>query len=134
MKTRPSLLTSLVVGGHCLLAAALFAADELPVKRVVLFTSGSEKAPKAVPLTHANIIADQRALVVPIALARSDSILSFLPMFHSFGLTISTLFPVLGGVKMVCHPDPTDAGALARKIASYQRISDSTRYISGRIV
>ena len=30
---------------------------------VVLFTSGSEKAPKAVPLTHANIISDQRGCV-----------------------------------------------------------------------
>ena len=27
---------------------------------VVLFTSGSEKAPKAVPLTHRNILSDQR--------------------------------------------------------------------------
>src|SRR5438094_8691773 len=40
MKTRPRLLLSLIASGPCLLAAALFAADELPVKRVVLFTSG----------------------------------------------------------------------------------------------
>jgi long-chain-fatty-acid--[acyl-carrier-protein] ligase len=87
---------------------------------VVLFTSGSEKAPKAVPLTHANIIADQRGAVPPQKLTRADSVLGFLPMFHSFGLTIAGLFPILAGAKVVHHPDPTDASALARKAASYK--------------
>jgi long-chain-fatty-acid--[acyl-carrier-protein] ligase len=87
---------------------------------VVLFTSGSEKAPKAVPLTHANIIYEQRAAVGPLKLTRADSILSFLPMFHSFGLTIAGLYPVLCGVKMVTHPDPTDAGGIVKKIAAYK--------------
>jgi len=87
---------------------------------VVLFTSGSEKAPKAVPLTHANIIADQRAAVPPQKLTRADSVLGFLPMFHSFGLTIASLFPILAGAKVVHHPDPTDANALARKAAGYK--------------
>jgi long-chain-fatty-acid--[acyl-carrier-protein] ligase len=87
---------------------------------VVLFTSGSEKAPKAVPLTHANIIADQRGAVPPQKLTRADSVLGFLPMFHSFGLTIAGLFPILAGVKVIHHPDPTDASALARKLAAYK--------------
>src|SRR5262249_631783 len=50
---------------------------------VVLFTSGSEKAPKAVPLTHRNIIADQRASIAILKLPRSDVLLGFLPAFHS---------------------------------------------------
>jgi acyl-CoA synthetase (AMP-forming)/AMP-acid ligase II/1-acyl-sn-glycerol-3-phosphate acyltransferase/acyl carrier protein len=87
---------------------------------VVLFTSGSEKAPKAVPLTHANIVAEERAAIGPMTLTRADSILSFLPMFHSFGLTIAGLFPVLCGVKVVTHPDPTASAALVRKIAAYK--------------
>jgi long-chain-fatty-acid--[acyl-carrier-protein] ligase len=87
---------------------------------VVLFTSGSEKAPKAVPLTHANIIANQRGAVPPQELARSDSVLGFLPMFHSFGLTLAGLFPILAGGKLVHHPDPTDASALAAKLAAYK--------------
>jgi long-chain-fatty-acid--[acyl-carrier-protein] ligase len=87
---------------------------------VVLFTSGSEKAPKAVPLTHANIIADQRAAVPPQKLVRTDSVLGFLPMFHSFGLTLASVYPVLAGSRVVHHPDPTDAAALARKLASYR--------------
>lgn len=87
---------------------------------VVLFTSGSEKAPKAVPLTHGNIIADLRGAVPPQELTRADSVLGFLPMFHSFGLTIAGLFPILAGAKVVHHPDPTDASALARKAAAYR--------------
>ncbi len=87
---------------------------------VVLFTSGSEKAPKAVPLTHANIIADQRGAVSPQKLTRADVVLGFLPMFHSFGLTLAGLFPILAGGKLIHHPDPTDASALARKLAGYK--------------
>jgi long-chain-fatty-acid--[acyl-carrier-protein] ligase len=87
---------------------------------VILFTSGSEKAPKAVPLTHANILAVQRAAVQEFALGADDSILGFLPMFHSFGLVITSLLPLVAGVRVVHHPDPTDAGALVRKTAAYK--------------
>ncbi|CAN5541226.1 hypothetical protein BH11PLA2_BH11PLA2_28030 [soil metagenome] len=87
---------------------------------VVLFTSGSEKAPKAVPLTHANIIADMRGATPPQKLTRADSVLGFLPMFHSFGLTIAGAFPLLSGAKVVHHPDPTDASGLARKAVAYK--------------
>jgi long-chain-fatty-acid--[acyl-carrier-protein] ligase len=52
---------------------------------VVLFTSGSEKAPKAVPLTHRNIISDQRGCLDALQVGREHSALGFLPMFHSFG-------------------------------------------------
>lgn len=87
---------------------------------VVLFTSGSEKAPKAVPLTHANIIADQRGCLEALKIDRNNSALGFLPMFHSFGLTVTGLLPLFVGVRVVHHPDPTDSGALVRKIATYK--------------
>jgi long-chain-fatty-acid--[acyl-carrier-protein] ligase len=87
---------------------------------VVLFTSGSEKAPKAVPLTHANIISNQRGGLSVLGLTRQDSILGFLPMFHSFGMNVTGLLPLETGLRVVHHPDPTDAGGLARKIAAYK--------------
>ncbi len=87
---------------------------------VVLFTSGSEKAPKAVPLTHANIIANMRAAVPRLNVTKNDSVLGFLPLFHSFGHTVSGMFPLFGGLKIVHHPDPTDPAALVRKIAGYR--------------
>lgn len=87
---------------------------------VVLFTSGSEKAPKAVPLTHDNILSNQRAILAEFRLLGTDSMMGFLPMFHSFGLVITTVLPIAAGIRVVHHPDPTDAGAIARKIASYK--------------
>jgi long-chain-fatty-acid--[acyl-carrier-protein] ligase len=87
---------------------------------VVLFTSGSEKAPKAVPLTHRNILSDQRSGLPALGLTRGDSMLGFLPAFHSFGMNVTGLAPLLNGIKVVHHPDPTDAAGLARKIAGYR--------------
>ena len=87
---------------------------------VVLFTSGSEKAPKAVPLTHANVLAVQRGIVAIAHIGRDESIMGFLPMFHSFGLTVTGLLPLVIGIKVVHHPDPTDSGAIVRKIAGYK--------------
>jgi long-chain-fatty-acid--[acyl-carrier-protein] ligase len=87
---------------------------------VVLFTSGSEKAPKAVPLTHTNLLSNMRAAISFLGFTRSDSLLGFLPAFHSFGMSVTGLLPLLGGMRVVRHPDPTDAAGLARKIAAYR--------------
>jgi long-chain-fatty-acid--[acyl-carrier-protein] ligase len=87
---------------------------------VVLFTSGSEKAPKAVPLTHRNILTNQRTGVPVLGFTRRDSILGFLPAFHSFGMSVTGVLPLIGGLRVVHHPDPTDASGLARKIGAYR--------------
>ncbi len=87
---------------------------------VVLFTSGSERAPKAVPLTHANIISEMRSGIPFLNYTHQDSFLGFLPAFHSFGLVVTSLLPLLGGMRVVHHPDPTDASGLARKLAAYR--------------
>jgi acyl-CoA synthetase (AMP-forming)/AMP-acid ligase II/acyl carrier protein/1-acyl-sn-glycerol-3-phosphate acyltransferase len=87
---------------------------------VVLFTSGSEKAPKAVPLTHANIMTDVQAGASALGFKRGDILLGFLPPFHSFGLSGNIVLPLTGGVRVVHHADPTDATGLVRKIAAYR--------------
>ncbi len=87
---------------------------------VVLFTSGSEKAPKAVPLTHANLLSNQRGGLAVLGFTRRDSMLGCLPLFHSFGMNATTLLPLGSGIRVVHHPDPTDAAGLVRKIAAYQ--------------
>ncbi|HEV3119659.1 MAG TPA: AMP-binding protein, partial [Gemmataceae bacterium] len=87
---------------------------------MVLFTSGSERAPKAVPLTHANVMSELRSGIPFLRLTRRESLLGFLPAFHSFGIVATILLPVLGGMRVVYHPDPTDASGLARKIAGYR--------------
>jgi len=87
---------------------------------VVLFTSGSEKAPKAVPLTHRNILTDVQAGASALGFKRGDILLGFLPPFHSFGLSGNMVLPLVGGLRVVHHADPTDAAGLVRKIAAYK--------------
>jgi long-chain-fatty-acid--[acyl-carrier-protein] ligase len=87
---------------------------------VVLFTSGSEKAPKAVPLTHRNLLTNERAGMASLEVTRKDTALAFLPPFHSFGLSVTGVLPLLSGLRVIYHPDPTDAASLVRKIEAYR--------------
>ncbi len=87
---------------------------------VVLFTSGSEAMPKAVGLTHANILANLADIAAMEILRRGDRLLGILPPFHSFGLTVTTVLPMCMGVPVAHHPDPTEAPTLARIIEAYR--------------
>jgi len=87
---------------------------------VVLFTSGSESTPKAVPLSHRNLITNVRASLAVLKATRNDAILGFLPPFHSFGIMGTVIAPILSGVRLVHHPDPTDAVGLVRTVAAYR--------------
>ncbi|MFH1970121.1 MAG: AMP-binding protein [Verrucomicrobiota bacterium] len=95
-------------------------AVRVPETAVVLFTSGSESLPKAVPLTHANLLANMRDCLSVIRLRVSDRFLGILPPFHSFGINVTMVFPLCAGIPMVYHPAPTEGGLLARLIEAYQ--------------
>ncbi|MGD0958680.1 MAG: AMP-binding protein [Methylomonas sp.] len=73
---------------------------------VVLFTSGSEGEPKGVVLSHANILANHKQVKARIDFTPQDTVLNFLPMFHSFGFTVGTLLPVLNGMTSFFYPSP----------------------------
>lgn len=75
-------------------------------KAVILFTSGSEGAPKAVVLSHANIISNIKQMSSIETINTTDTVFNALPMFHSFGLTVGTLFPMLEGAKLFLYPSP----------------------------
>jgi len=93
---------------------ALIKSLYMPIPRiskqaVILFTSGSESLPKAVPLSHTNLIEDIKGALEIFALSDQDRLLWFLPPFHSFGFTINTIMPLISGLEMVYTPDPNDA-------------------------
>jgi acyl-[acyl-carrier-protein]-phospholipid O-acyltransferase/long-chain-fatty-acid--[acyl-carrier-protein] ligase len=73
---------------------------------VILFTSGSEGAPKGVVLSHANLLANCRQLAARVDFSPADHLLNVLPMFHSFGLTGGFLLPLLSGVRTFLYPSP----------------------------
>jgi acyl-[acyl-carrier-protein]-phospholipid O-acyltransferase/long-chain-fatty-acid--[acyl-carrier-protein] ligase len=73
---------------------------------VVLFTSGSEGDPKAVELTHRNLLANIRQMLSVIDLLETDRFLNALPLFHSFGLTVGLLLPLLRGVFVLLYVSP----------------------------
>lgn len=73
---------------------------------VVLFTSGSEGVPKGVVLSHQNIQSNRYQVGSRIDFNRKDIVFNALPMFHSFGLTVGTLLPLLFGIKTFLYPSP----------------------------
>lgn len=91
----------------------------MPETAVVLFTSGSESLPKAVPLTHGNVLANLRDLGERFRFRQDDRLIGILPPFHSFGLSSTVILPVCAGVPVVYHSNPTEGGMVARLIEAY---------------
>jgi acyl-[acyl-carrier-protein]-phospholipid O-acyltransferase/long-chain-fatty-acid--[acyl-carrier-protein] ligase len=75
---------------------------------VILFTSGSEKKPKAVPLTHRNIGANYESLLKAYAFNADDIFLANLPFFHSFGQTANLWAPLAAGATIVTYANPLE--------------------------
>ena len=86
----------------------------------ILFSSGSEGTPKGIELSHRNIMANVRQIADVLNTESDDLVLANLPPFHAFGLTVTTFLPLLEGIPMVCHPDPTDALGAAKAIARHR--------------
>jgi acyl-[acyl-carrier-protein]-phospholipid O-acyltransferase/long-chain-fatty-acid--[acyl-carrier-protein] ligase len=90
----------------------LFAADKPLVARkaddpaVILFTSGSEGVPKGVVLSHRNMLANAAQAAARIDFGRTDKVFNVLPVFHSFGLTVGMILPLVSGVHLYLYPSP----------------------------
>lgn len=72
----------------------------------VLFTSGSEGAPKGVALSHRNMLANAAQAAARIDFGRQDKAFNVLPVFHCFGLTIGFMLPLISGVPVYFYPSP----------------------------
>ncbi len=87
--------------------AFLYKYQQNPENRgVILFTSGTEGAPKAVVLSHRNIVANIDQIFHATDWRRDDIIFNPLPIFHSFGLTAGMLNPLFNGMFCFLYPSP----------------------------
>jgi len=100
---------------------------------IILFTSGSESVPKGVPLTHDNILSNIRAVLSEVPFKPDDVLFSFLPPFHSFGLTTTMLLPLLSGMRVAHYPNPNEARRLAFGIAQWRAtlIAGTPTFVKG---
>ncbi len=86
---------------------------------VILFTSGSEKDPKAVMLTHKNICSNIEGIQNILSINSNDVFVANLPYFHVFGLTINFFIPIVIGSKIVAHANPLDYKAVVESIRKH---------------
>ncbi len=68
---------------------------------VLLYTSGTTGFPKGAMLTHKNLISNAEASIEVIQVSYKDKILLFLPLFHSFSLTVCVVLPVCAGATII---------------------------------
>jgi len=97
--------------------AAWVAAGRDP-RCTILFTSGSSGLPKAVVLSHANLLANVAQLQARIDFTHSDCVFNALPLFHAFGFTGGMLTPLFSGVRAILYPTPLHYGMIPECIYS----------------
>ena len=86
----------------------------------LLFTSGSSGEPKGVPLTHRNVLANVCQFGTRLSLPKNSGILGSLPLFHSFGCTVTLWYPIIEGTRLVTYPSPLETKRLAELIHEHQ--------------
>ena len=73
------------------------ASDDLAL---IQYTSGSTGHPKGVPLTHANLLANIRAIATALELRPADVVASWLPLYHDMGLIGTWLCTLVQGIPL----------------------------------
>ncbi len=92
---------------------------------VILFTSGSEALPKAVPLSHKNLVENIIGALKIFEIKNDDRLIWFLPPFHSFWFTVNTIMPLITGLQVIYTPDPNDAKTIL-EIIKHTKVTSIT--------
>ena len=87
---------------------------------ILLFTSGSSGEPKGVPLSNRNVLANVLQFATRLDMGHEANMLGCLPLFHSFGCTVTLWYPVIEGINLITYPSPLETKRLAELIALHQ--------------
>jgi len=117
--TRWVILSKLLPAGvlASMLGLNKFTGDD---EAVLLFTSGSSGEPKGVALSHRNVLANVCQFATRLHMPKGSSILGCLPLFHSFGSTVTLWFPCLEGLDLITYPSPLETKRLAELISHHR--------------
>ena len=87
---------------------------------IILFSSGSEGSPKGIELTHDNVVGNAQQIASVLNVNDEDIILGSLPLFHAFGTVVTCYMPLIEGITVAFHPDPTDGFAIGKLVKQHQ--------------
>ncbi len=87
---------------------------------ILLFTSGSSGEPKGVPLSHHNVLANVTQFASRLNIGPDASIFGCLPLFHSFGCTVTLWYPIIQGINLITYPSPLETKRIAELISIHK--------------
>jgi long-chain acyl-CoA synthetase len=85
---------------------------------VLQYTGGTTGVTKAAVLTHRNLSANTQSILAWLHIAdfADEVVLSALPFFHVFGMTVALNFPVYAACAMAIVPNPRDIPAVIEAV------------------
>lgn len=104
-----------------LLQTARLPFDPPPIQEeqtaVILYTSGTTGKPKGAMLTHKNLYSNARDIGTYLQFSKEDSIITVLPMFHVFCLSVCLNASIIKGATMIISPkfSPKEVFALSKE-------------------
>ncbi|MPQ96903.1 amino acid adenylation domain-containing protein [Modestobacter sp. I12A-02628] len=85
------------------------------------YTSGSTRSPRGVRVTHANVLANERAIAETCEHDRDSHFVGWLPLFHDMGMIANVLQPLYLGATSVLMPPAAFLAEPLRWLAAIQR-------------
>lgn len=84
---------------------------------VILYTSGTTGRPKGAMLTHKNLYSNAKDIGEYLKMNHLDKVMTVLPMFHVFSLTVVVNAPLISGSTIIIVPkfSPKEIFRLAKK-------------------